>query len=52
MARDGQGLDVSNASAAAIEAIDLLRDEWLAFGKRLPDVVAAADKEERCALCR
>ena len=50
MARDGQGLDVSNASAAAIEAIDLLRDEWLAFGKRLPDVVAAAEKEERCAL--
>ena len=37
MARDGQGLDVSNASAAAIEAIDLLRDEWLAFGKRLSD---------------
>ena len=28
----------------------MLRDEWLAFGKRLPDVVAAADKEERCAL--
>ena len=50
MARDGQGLDVSNATAAAIEAIDLLRDEWLAFGKRLPDVVAAAEKEERCAL--
>ena len=50
MARDGQGLDVSNAGADAIEALDLLRDEWLAFGKRLPDVVAAADKEERCAL--
>ena len=50
LARDGQGLDVSNAGAQVIEAIDLLRDEWLAFGKRLPEVVAAADKEERCAL--
>ena len=40
VARDGQGLDVSNASAAAIEAIDLLRDEWLAFGKRLLATVA------------
>jgi tetratricopeptide (TPR) repeat protein len=50
VARDGQGLDVSNAGAEAIEALDLLRDEWLAFGKRLPDVVAAAEKEERCAL--
>jgi len=26
VARDGQGLDVSNAGAEAIEAIDLLRD--------------------------
>ena len=50
MARDGQGLEVSNADAGAIAAIDLLNDEWLAFGKRLPEVVAAADKEERCAL--
>lgn len=48
--RDGQGLEVSNADAGAIGAIDLLRDEWLAFGKRLPEVVAAADNEERCAL--
>jgi tetratricopeptide (TPR) repeat protein len=46
--RDGQGLEVSNADANAIGFIDLLRDEWLAFGKRLPDVVAAADREERC----
>jgi tetratricopeptide (TPR) repeat protein len=50
LAKDALGLDVSNASAGAIDAIDLLRDEWLAFGKRLPEVVAAADKEERCAL--
>ena len=50
MARDGQGLEVSNADAGAIAALDLLRDEWLAFGKRLPEVVAAADSEERCAL--
>jgi len=50
LARDGQDLEVSNADARAIEAIDRLRQEWLAFGKGLPDVVAAADKEERCAL--
>ena len=50
MARDGQGLDVSNAGAEAIAALDFLRDEWLAFGNRLAEFVAAADKEERCAL--
>ena len=50
MARDAQGLEVSNADAGAIAAIDLLTDQWLAFGKRLPEVVAAADAEERCAL--
>ncbi len=48
--KDGQGLDVSNAHAGAIGAIDLLRTEWLAFGDRLPEVVAAADKEESCGL--
>jgi tetratricopeptide (TPR) repeat protein len=48
--RDGQGLEVSNAHAEAVGAIDLLRTEWLAFGKRLPEVVAAAEKEDRCAL--
>ena len=48
--RDGQGLEVSNASTTAIEALDFLTAEWLAFGDRLPEFVAAADKEERCAL--
>ena len=42
--RDGQGLEVANASAETIAAIDLLREEWLAFGKRLPEAVAAARK--------
>jgi hypothetical protein len=48
--RDGQGLEVSNAGADAIAALDLLNGEWLAFGKRLPEVIAAADREESCAL--
>jgi hypothetical protein len=50
VARDGQGLEVSNANAAAIAALDFLRAEWLAFGNRLADFIAAADKEESCAL--
>lgn len=50
MARDGQGLEVSNADEAAISALDFLKDEWLAFGNRLTDFVVAADKEERCAM--
>jgi len=50
LARDGQGLEVSNASGEAIAALDFLTDEWLAFGNRLPEFIAAADREERCAL--
>ena len=50
MARDGQGLEVSNADSGVIGALDFLRDEWLAFGNRLGEFVATADKEERCAL--
>jgi Flp pilus assembly protein TadD len=50
VARDGQGLEVSNADAAAVAALDFLREEWLAFGNRLPEFIAAADKEESCAL--
>ena len=50
MARDSQGLEVSNADATAIEALDFLTAEWLAFGDRLPEFVAVADKEEQCAL--
>jgi tetratricopeptide (TPR) repeat protein len=48
--RDGQGLEVANADANAIEALDFLREEWLAFGKRFDRFTAAADREERCAL--
>ena len=50
VARDGQGLDVSNADSAAIGALDFLRDEWLAFGNRLAEFMATAEKEERAAL--
>lgn len=48
--QDGQGLEVSNADAGTIGALDFLRNEWLGFGNKLGDFVAAADKEERCAL--
>ena len=48
--RDGQGLEVANADANAIEALDFLREEWLVFGKRFDRFMAAADKEEKCAL--
>ena len=48
--KDGQGLEVANADANAIEALDFLREEWLVFGKRFDRFVAAADREEKCAL--
>jgi len=48
--KDGQGLEVANADAKAIEALDFLREEWLAFGKRFDGFIAAADAEETCAL--
>ncbi len=48
--RDGQGLELSNAGADAIEAIDFVCEEWLAFGNDFPRFMAAADKEERCLL--
>ena len=50
MARDGQGLEVSNANAQAIASLDFLRQEWLGFGNRLAEFAASADKEENCAL--
>jgi tetratricopeptide (TPR) repeat protein len=43
-------LEVSNADAAAIAALDFLTAEWLAFGDRLPEFIAAADKERQCAM--
>ena len=50
VARDGQGLEVSNAGVEAIAALDFLNDEWLGFGNRLAVFMAAADKDERCAM--
>ncbi|MBL6654357.1 MAG: tetratricopeptide repeat protein, partial [Reyranella sp.] len=50
MARDGQGLEVSNAGKEAIASLDFLRDEWLGFGNRLAEFIAAADKEASCAM--
>lgn len=50
VARDGQGLEVSNAGTEAIASLDFLRDEWLCFGNRLGEFVAAADKEASCAM--
>ncbi len=50
MARDGQGLEVSNATAEAIVSLDFLRDEWLASGNRLAEFAAAAAKEQACPM--
>ncbi|WP_422001007.1 hypothetical protein [Reyranella sp.] len=41
---------MSNAGTEAIASLDFLRDEWLGFGSRLADFVAAAEREERCVL--
>ena len=43
VARDGQGLEVSNAGVEAIAALDFLKDEWLGFGNRLAEFITAAD---------
>ena len=48
--RDGQGLELSNADDGAIVALDFVRQEWLGFGKRFADFIAAADKEEKCLM--
>jgi tetratricopeptide (TPR) repeat protein len=48
--KDSQGLEVANADADAIDALDFLREEWLVFGKRFDRFMTAADKEGRCAL--
>ncbi len=50
VARDGQGLELGNADDGAIAALDFVRQEWLGFGKRFADFIAAADKEEKCAM--
>jgi tetratricopeptide (TPR) repeat protein len=48
--KDSQGLEVANADAEAIDALDFLREEWLVFGKRFDRFMTAADKEATCAL--
>ena len=50
MARDGQGLEVSNANADAIAAVDFLNEQWLGFGNRMAEFIASADREETCAM--
>src|SRR3954468_24782954 len=50
MLKDSHGLDVANADAKAIEALDFLREEWLVFGKRFDRFMASADAEQKCAL--
>lgn len=50
MARDGQGLELSNASAAAVAELDFVREEWLAFGNRFDRFIAAAELERHCLL--
>ncbi|TBR27088.1 MAG: hypothetical protein EPO10_19885, partial [Reyranella sp.] len=50
MARDGQGLELGNADEGAVAALDFVRQEWLGFGKRFADFVAAADAEEKCPM--
>lgn len=50
MTRDGQGLELGNADEGAVAALDFVRQEWLGFGKRFADFIAAADKEEKCAM--
>src|SRR4029450_1884855 len=46
----GQGLEVTHPTAEAIAPLDFLCDEWLSFGNRLPEFIAAADKQTRCTL--
>lgn len=50
MARDGQGLELGNADEGAVAALDFVTQEWLGFGKRFADFIAAADREEKCLM--
>lgn len=50
MARDGQGLELGNADQGAVAALDFVTQEWLGFGKRFADFIAAADTEENCPM--
>ncbi len=50
MTRDGQGLELGNADARAVAALDFVTQEWLGFGKRFADFIAAADREEKCLM--
>jgi tetratricopeptide (TPR) repeat protein len=48
--RDGQGLELGTADEGAIAALDFVTQEWLGFGKRFADFIAAADTEEKCPM--
>jgi tetratricopeptide (TPR) repeat protein len=48
--RDGQGLEISNAGADEIAALDFLNEEWLRYGNRLAQFIATADKDERAPM--
>ncbi len=48
--KDGRGLEVANAEAGAIAALDSLREEWLALGTRFDRFLSIADAEQACAL--
>ena len=50
MLRDGQGLELGNADEGAVAALDFVTQEWLGFGKRFADFIAAADEEEKCPM--
>jgi tetratricopeptide (TPR) repeat protein len=43
-------LEVGNADQKAIEALDFVSAEWLAFGNGFGRFMAAVDEEERCLL--
>jgi tetratricopeptide (TPR) repeat protein len=50
--RDGQGLEVSNAGADAVAALDFLNEEWLRYGNRLAQFIATADHDERSPMLK
>jgi tetratricopeptide (TPR) repeat protein len=43
-------LELGNADEGAIAALDFVRQEWLGFGNRFADFIAAADREEKCPM--
>ncbi|NQW54630.1 MAG: tetratricopeptide repeat protein [Rhodospirillales bacterium] len=43
-------MDLGNADEGAVAELDFVTQEWLGFGKRFADFLAAADKEEKCPM--